>query len=71
MPNEQIWLGVSGMSDPTIEEQITPEMLFDIGSTGKNYLAALMGTWRFHTWISVNRNVPARLRNDDIGNDQW
>jgi len=42
MPNEQIWLGVSGMSDPTIEEQITPEMLFDIGSTGKNYLAALI-----------------------------
>ena len=42
MPNEQIWLGVSGMSDPTIEEQITPEMLFDIGSTGKNYMAALI-----------------------------
>ena len=41
-PNEQIWLGVSGMSDPTIEEQITPEMLFDIGSTGKNYVAALI-----------------------------
>jgi D-alanyl-D-alanine carboxypeptidase len=42
MPNEQIWFGVSGMSDPTIEEQITPEMLFDIGSTGKNYVAALI-----------------------------
>jgi hypothetical protein len=37
MPNKEIWLGVSGMSDPTIEEQITPEMLFDIASTGKNY----------------------------------
>ncbi len=41
-PNEQIWLGGSGMSDPTIEEQITPEMLFDIGSTGKNSVAALI-----------------------------
>ena len=42
MPSKEIWLGVSGMSDPTIEEQINPEMLFDIGSTGKNYVAALI-----------------------------
>jgi len=42
MPNEGIWLGVSGMSDPTIEERINAEMLFDIASTGKNYLAALV-----------------------------
>jgi D-alanyl-D-alanine carboxypeptidase len=41
-PNEEIWLGVSGMSDPTVEEKINPEMLFDIGSTGKNYIAALV-----------------------------
>lgn len=42
MPNEKIWLGVSGMSDPTIEEQINPEMLFDLCSIGKNYVAALV-----------------------------
>jgi len=42
MPNEEIWLGVSGMSDPTTEEHINPEMLFDLGSTGKNYIAALV-----------------------------
>lgn len=42
MPNKKTWLGVSGMSDPTIEERIIPKMLFDIGSIGKNYLAALI-----------------------------
>ncbi|MCG6894349.1 MAG: beta-lactamase family protein [Desulfobacteraceae bacterium] len=41
-PHKEIWIGVSGMSDPTIDEQIVPEMLFDIGSIGKNYLAALV-----------------------------
>jgi D-alanyl-D-alanine carboxypeptidase len=41
-PHEEIWIGVSGMSDPTINERIVPEMLFDIGSIGKNYLAALV-----------------------------
>ena len=42
MPNEEIWLGVSGVTGPTTEERISPEMLFDIASTGKNYLAALV-----------------------------
>jgi len=37
-----IWTGVSGMSDPTTETSITPDMLFDIGSVGKNYLATLI-----------------------------
>jgi len=30
------------MSDPTKEEQISPEMLFDLCSIGKNYVAALV-----------------------------
>ena len=42
LPNEEIWLGVSGMSDPTIEEQINPKTLFDLCSVGKNYVAALV-----------------------------
>lgn len=42
MPDNEIWIGVSGMSDPTVDEQIIPEMLFDIGSIGKSYLAALV-----------------------------
>ena len=42
VPNEEIWLGVSGMSDPTFDEQIIPETLFDLCSVGKNYVAALV-----------------------------
>jgi len=41
-PGEKNWNGVSGMSDPTTEEPITPDMLFDIGSVGKNYIATLI-----------------------------
>ena len=40
--DQLIWIGVSGMSDPTTETPITPDMLFDIGSVGKNYLATLI-----------------------------
>ena len=36
------WSGVSGMSDPTAGKAITGDMLFDIASIGKNYLAALI-----------------------------
>lgn len=39
--DKKVWAGVSGMSDPTIKKRITPEMLFDIGSAGKNFIAAL------------------------------
>lgn len=42
LPDNEIWIGVSGMSDPTVGKQIIPEMLFDIGSIGKSYLAALV-----------------------------
>ena len=42
VPNEEIWLGVSGMSDPTFDEQIIPETRFDLCSVGKNYVAALV-----------------------------
>ncbi|WP_170302558.1 serine hydrolase domain-containing protein [Desulfosarcina widdelii] len=40
--DQPIWTGVNGMSDPTTETFITPDMLFDIGSVGKNYLATLI-----------------------------
>ena len=40
--DQAIWVGVSGMSDPTTEIPITPDMLFDIGSIGKNFLATLI-----------------------------
>jgi D-alanyl-D-alanine carboxypeptidase len=39
---KKAWSGVSGMSDPTADRAITTDMLFDIGSIGKNYLAALI-----------------------------
>lgn len=67
MPNNKTWLGVSGMSDPTIEKRIVPEMLFDIGSIGKNYLATLIlklveeGTLTLEdplrNWISSYPNI--------------
>jgi len=40
MPDGAIWTGVSGLSHPGCP--ITPDMLFDIGSTGKNLMAALV-----------------------------
>jgi D-alanyl-D-alanine carboxypeptidase len=39
---EKAWSGVSGMSDPTAGKAIFADTLFDIGSIGKNYLAALI-----------------------------
>ena len=42
VPGYEIWLGVSGMSDPTTSESIKPGMLFDIASIGKMYLASLV-----------------------------
>jgi D-alanyl-D-alanine carboxypeptidase len=40
MPDETLWTGVSGLSHPGAP--ITPDMLFDMGSTGKNLMAALV-----------------------------
>ncbi|NIO29703.1 MAG: serine hydrolase [Candidatus Latescibacteria bacterium] len=40
MPDGRIWTGVSGMSDP--DTPVTADMLFDMGSTGKNLFAALV-----------------------------
>jgi D-alanyl-D-alanine carboxypeptidase len=40
MPDGALWTGVSGLSHP--ETPITPDMLFDLGSTGKNIMAALV-----------------------------
>jgi len=51
---EKNWNGVSGMSDPTTKESITPDMFFDIGSIGKNYLATLILELVQEGWISLN-----------------
>jgi D-alanyl-D-alanine carboxypeptidase len=40
MPDFEIWTGVSGISHDTVE--ITPDMLFNIGSITKNYTAPLI-----------------------------
>jgi D-alanyl-D-alanine carboxypeptidase len=40
MPDGRIWTGVSGLSGA--DTPITPDMLFDMGSTGKNLFAALV-----------------------------
>jgi D-alanyl-D-alanine carboxypeptidase len=40
MPDGRLWTGVSGLSHPGTP--ITPDMLFDMGSTGKNLMAALV-----------------------------
>ena len=40
IPGHKIWVGVSGVSHPGTP--ITPEMLFNIGSTEKNFQAALV-----------------------------
>ncbi len=40
MPDGALWTGVSGLSHPG--HPVTPDMLFDMGSTGKNLMAALV-----------------------------
>jgi len=40
IPDEEIWIGVAGVSHPGTP--IAPEMLFDIGSSEKNFQAALV-----------------------------
>ncbi len=40
MPDGALWTGVSGLSHPGAP--VTPDMLFDMGSTGKNLMAALV-----------------------------
>lgn len=40
MPDGALWTGVSGLSHPGVP--VTPDMLFDMGSTGKNLMAALV-----------------------------
>jgi len=40
MPDGKVWTGVSGLSHPGTP--ITTDMLFDMGSTGKNLMAALV-----------------------------
>jgi D-alanyl-D-alanine carboxypeptidase len=40
MPDGEVWTGVSGISEPGVP--ITPHMLFDMGSAGKNLFAALV-----------------------------
>ena len=40
MPDGKLWTGVSGLSHPGTP--ITTDMLFDMGSTGKNLMAALV-----------------------------
>lgn len=40
MPDGKLWTGVSGLSHPGVP--VTPDMLFDMGSTGKNIMAALV-----------------------------
>ncbi|MBL7094726.1 beta-lactamase family protein [candidate division KSB1 bacterium] len=42
MPEKGTWLGVSGMSDPVAGDSIRPDMLFDIGSNTKTFVAALI-----------------------------
>jgi len=40
IPGQGIWTGVAGHSKPS--EPISPDMLFDIGSIGKNFVAILV-----------------------------
>jgi D-alanyl-D-alanine carboxypeptidase len=41
VPGEGIWLGVSGVSDPSTSDSIRPDMIFGIGSITKTFIAAL------------------------------
>ncbi|MFC1724254.1 serine hydrolase domain-containing protein [candidate division KSB1 bacterium] len=40
MPDGEIWLGASGMSDPEQAEEITTDMLFDVGGVRESFSAA-------------------------------
>jgi len=42
VPAEGFWLGVSGLSDPTVQDSIRPDMLFGVGSITKTFTSAVI-----------------------------
>ena len=42
MPNDSIWVGASGMSNPANEDTLRTDMLFRTGSVGKNLTATVV-----------------------------
>lgn len=54
-PDENLWLGVSGMSDPEVSELITEDMLFNIGwSVPELYASALILLYEKEDLLSLD-----------------
>jgi D-alanyl-D-alanine carboxypeptidase len=60
MPDGALWTGVSGLSHPGVP--ITADMLFDMGSTGKNIMAALVLDLVDDSLISLDDPIKDHLR---------
>ena len=61
LPDNRIWLGVSGMSSET--DSITTDMLFGIGSVTKSYIAALILKYAEEGIISLDDRIGSRFYN--------
>ncbi len=55
------WTGVSGMSDPGRSVPIEPDTLFNIGSTGKNFVAALIFRLIEEDKLTLDQSISAWL----------
>lgn len=71
VPGQGTWTGVSGMSDLSTSNSIKPEMLFDIGSVGKTFTAALVLQLAeedllslddpLHIWLLAHPNIESTI----------
>jgi D-alanyl-D-alanine carboxypeptidase len=61
LPENRIWLGVSGMSSET--DSISSDMLFGIGSVTKSYIAALVLKYVEEGKISLDDKIGSRFYN--------
>ncbi|MFX0064383.1 MAG: serine hydrolase domain-containing protein [Candidatus Hermodarchaeota archaeon] len=70
-PDQDLWLGASGMSDPINSVPITSDMLFYIGSITKNFMAALILKLSeeeklsledpLHKWLPKYKNINSEI----------
>lgn len=71
MPEKGIWLGVSGLSDPETGDSIRHDMLFDIGSNTKTFVATLILQLvedglitledQLHQWLPAFPNIDSTI----------
>ena len=57
MPDGEIWLGASGMSDPEQGEEITTDMLFDVGGVRESFSVAQILQYEEEGTLSIENPI--------------